>query len=167
MDGLHQRRGHSIGCYRRCGAKTDSTSSTACQSPLEKSQSGFCCMSDIYLGSPEWRWICPARIRSNGHVITSMILPGWQNGEFEASRCEGREELPPDPYMIWLRLRHTDTRRPYRLSRYIQICTATVTSVSRRVSGKPPSFNDHHEQAHAMQHMMAYPCRSAPRIIAR
>ena len=55
----------------------------------------LCCMSDI--GSPEWRWICPARIQSKGHKSPSMTIPGGQNGEYEVPRCERRKELPLDP----------------------------------------------------------------------
>ena len=96
--------------------------STACQTPLEESQPvtvPFCCMSDIYLGSPEWRWICPARIRSNRHMIQSMTLPGGQNVQFEVPRCEGREELPPDPGIGWLIMRHGGSRGTSRMP---QLC---------------------------------------------
>ena len=79
----------------------------------------FCCTSDTYLGSPEWRWICPARIRSNRHVIPSMTLPGGQNFEFEIPRCEGKEELPPDPGRGWLPLRHTGSLGTSRMQ---QLC---------------------------------------------
>ncbi len=56
-----------------------------------------------------------------------------QNGEFEVPRCEGKEELPPDPGIGWLRLRRTGSRGTSQNA-------ATVSSVSRRVSGKPSAM---------------------------
>ena len=118
----HQRRGNGIRHNCRIPQKLIETESTACQTPLEESQPVtvlFCCTSDIYLGPPEWRCICSARIRSNGHVISSMTLPGGQNGEFEVPRCEGKKELPPDPGIGWFSLRHIGSRRTSRMP---QLC---------------------------------------------
>ena len=129
------RRQNDIRCNRRSRQKLTQTESAACQAPLEESQHVmvlFCC---INLESPEWRRICAARIRSNRNVIPSMTLSGGQNGEFEVNRCEWREELPPDPGIEY-RMAPFET---HWLSRYIQNA-ATVSSVSRRVSGKRSSM---------------------------
>ena len=64
-------------------------------------------MSDIYIGSPVCRWICPPRIRSNVNVIPSITLPGKQNGECGVPRCDGRQELTPVPDKGRPRLIHT------------------------------------------------------------
>ena len=129
----HQRRDNGIRRNRRSPRKLTQTESTACQAPLGESQLVtvlFCCMSDIYLGSPEWRWICPARIRSNGHGIPSMTLPGGQNGECEVPRCEGREELPPDPGIGRPRLRHKGSRgtsrMPQRCRPFRDVCLGSL-----------------------------------------
>ena len=128
IDG-HQRRGNGNCRNRRSSQKLTQTESTACQAPLEESRPVamlLYCMSDIYPGSPEWRWIFSARIRLNGHVIPSMTLNGGQNGELEVPRCEWKEELPPDPGIGWLRLRHTGpcgtSRMPQQCRPFRDVC---------------------------------------------